>query len=173
MAQSDSVQASDTQGPDFVGLSLSSRASLTLLTEVCKGFHPEPGALHDMPQITVAARDIAEVCRLAKEDPRLAARQLICLACVDYKEHFQLFYRLRSIEPELTIALKVSVPYDDPRLPSVTPVWRAADWYEREAHDLFGVTFEGHPDLAPLLLYEGFEGYPGRKDFPFYEYQEF
>jgi NADH-quinone oxidoreductase subunit C len=55
----------------------------------------------------------------------------------------------------------------------VTSVWRAADWYEREAHDLFGVHFEGHPDLSPLLLYEGFEGYPGRKEYPFNDYQEF
>ncbi|WP_347221931.1 NADH-quinone oxidoreductase subunit C [Mycolicibacterium poriferae] len=58
-------------------------------------------------------------------------------------------------------------------LPSVTSVWRAADWYEREAHDLFGVHFEGHPDLSPLLLYEGFAGYPGRKEYPFNDYQEF
>ena len=50
---------------------------------------------------------------------------------------------------------------------------RAADWHEREAHDLFGVSFEGPPDLAPLLLYDDFEGYPGRKEFPFNEYREF
>jgi NADH:ubiquinone oxidoreductase subunit C len=77
------------------------------------------------------------------------------------------------LEPERTLVLKTEIPYDDATVPSVTSVWRAADWYEREAHDLFGVSFSGHPDLAPLLLYEGFEGYPGRKEYPFYEYQEF
>ena len=69
--------------------------------------------------------------------------------------------------------IKANVPFEDPHLPSVTSVWRAAEWYEREAHDLFGVTFDGHPNLAPLLLYEGFEGYPGRKEYSFHEYQEF
>jgi NADH-quinone oxidoreductase subunit C len=82
-------------------------------------------------------------------------------------------YILHSLEPERTLAIKTDVPYDSPTIPSVTSVWRAADWYEREAHDLFGVHFEGHPDLSPLLLYEGFEGYPGRKEYPFNDYQEF
>ena len=54
----------------------------------------------------------------------------------------------------------------------MTSVWRGANWFEREAHDLFGVVFNGHPDLRPLLLYEGFEGYPGRKEFPSHEYTE-
>jgi NADH-quinone oxidoreductase subunit C len=100
-------------------------------------------------------------------------RLLLCLACVDYKEYFQLVYILHSIKHEQTLVIKTNVSCDSPRLPSVTSVWRGADWYEREAHDLFGVTFEGHPNLAPLLLYEGFEGYPGRKEYPFHDYQEF
>ena len=85
----------------------------------------------------------------------------------------QVVYFLQSLDPERTLALKTDAPYDDPVVPSVTSVWRAADWYEREARDLFGITFEGHPDPAPLLLYDDFEGYPGRKEFPFYEYREF
>ena len=109
----------------------------------------------------------------AKDDPRIAVKMLLCLACVDYSDYFQLVYVLQSLDPERTLALRTDVPYSDATVPSVTPVWRAADWYEREAHDLFGVSFDGHPDLAPLLLYEGFEGFPGRKEFPFNEYQEF
>jgi len=54
----------------------------------------------------------------------------------------------------------------------VTGIWRSANWYEREAHDLFGVEFKGHPNLLPLLLYDEFEGFPGRKSFPFHEYDE-
>ena len=68
--------------------------------------------------------------------------------------------------------MKISIPYDDPRIDSVTGIWRAANWFERESHDLYGVVFEGHPNLEPLLLYEDFEGYPGRKSFPFHEYKE-
>lgn len=138
-----------------------------------KEFNPALGVLDDLPQVTVEPGDTALVCRLAKEDPRLALRQLLCLACVDYKDHLQLVYILHSLEPDRTLAIKTNVSYEDPRLPSVTPIWRAGDWYEREAHDLFGVVFDGHPGLAPLLLYEGFEGYPGRKDFPFNDYQEY
>jgi NADH:ubiquinone oxidoreductase subunit C len=99
--------------------------------------------------------------------------QLLCLACVDYIEYFQLVYILHSVNPERTLAIKTDVTRDEPRVRSVASVWRAADWYEREAHDLFGVYFDGHPDLSPLLLYEGFEGYPGRKEYPFCEYREF
>jgi NADH-quinone oxidoreductase subunit C len=99
--------------------------------------------------------------------------QLSLLACVDYLEYFQIVYILHSLDPDRTAVIKTDVPYETAALPSVTSVWRAADWYEREAHDLFGVHFEGHPDLSPLLLYEGFEGYPGRKEYPFNDYQEF
>lgn len=155
------------------GLAPSEQELLALSLEVLKEFNPEPGALHEIPQVTVGAGDIARVCRLAKEDARLALKQLMCLACVDYRERFQLVYLLHSLKPERTLVIKTDVPYDDPKVPSVTSVWRAAEWYEREAHDLFGVVFVGHPNLEPLLLYEGFEGYPGRKEYPFHDYQEF
>ena len=59
-----------------------------------------------------------------------------------------------------------------PEVPSVAEIWRTADWHERESHDLFGVLFSGHPNMEPLLLYEGFEGFPGLKSFPFNEYED-
>ena len=67
------------------------------------------------------------------------------------------------------MVFKASVPRDNPVFASVTPVWRGADWHEREGAELFGVTFEGHPNPKHLLLWDGFEGYPGRKDYPFAE----
>ena len=164
---------SDAEQTEDDGLSGPSRELLALAAEVFKEYRPQPGALHDLPQLTVEPGDMAQVCRLAKDDHRLAVKQLLCLACVDQQEYLELVYILHSLDPEWTLAIKTSVPYDAPSLPSVTSVWRAAEWYEREAHDLFGVTFDGHPNLAPLLLYEGFEGFPGRKDFPFNDYQEF
>ncbi|MDI9579956.1 MAG: NADH-quinone oxidoreductase subunit C [Actinomycetales bacterium] len=63
------------------------------------------------------------------------------------------------------LLVRTRVPRDDPRLPSVTGVFRGADWHERETYEMFGVVFEGHPDLRPLLLPDGFEGHPLRKDF--------
>ncbi len=157
----------------LASLTPSGRELLDVSLDVLKDFAPQPGALDDIPQVSVDKQHTLEACRLIKNDPRIAAHMLLCLACVDYIEYFQMVYVLQSLEPERTLVLRTNVPYSDATTPSVTSVWRAVDWYEREAHDLFGVDFDGHPDLAPLLLYDGFEGFPGRREFPFNEYQEF
>ncbi len=159
--------------PGFPTLPPQQGELLAAAQDVLREFDPQSGVLGDLPQITVDAADVARVCRLAKDDPRLALPQLLCLSCVDYLEHMEMVYFLHSLSPERLLCVKARVSCDDPRLPSVTGIWRAADWYEREAHDLFGVVFEGHPDLSPLLLYEEFEGYPGRKEFPFHDYKEY
>ena len=157
----------------LANLTSSGIALLDVSLDVLKDFFPEGGALDDIPQVSISKEHTLEACRLIKEDPRTATEMLLCLACVDNSEYFQMGYILQSLEPERTLVLRNTVPYLDTTVPSVTSVWRAADWYEREAHDLFGVSFDGHPDMSPLLLYEGFEGFPGRKEFPFNEYQEF
>ncbi len=159
--------------PGFPGLATQQGELLAAAQEVLREFDPQPGMLGDLPQITVDAAEVDRACRLIKNDPRLGFAQLLCLSCVDYSEHLELVYFLHSLSPERLLCVKARVSCDDPLLPSVTGVWRAAEWYEREAHDLFGVVFEGHPDLSPLLLYEEFEGYPGRKEFPFHDYKEY
>ena len=190
--------ALETPGPDLSSLDDNGRAVLDSALEVLAEFAPVPGTLSDLPQLTVDRRHLLEACRIMKDDHRTGAKMLLCLAAVDYIPNFgapahgrrpaaepeeehepepvgrlEVVYFLQSLEPERTIVLKTEAPYDDPAVPSVTSVWRAADWYEREAHDLYGISFTGHPDLSPLLLYDEFEGYPGRKEFPFYEYREF
>jgi len=159
--------------PDFDQLNQPRRDLLALAEDVFQQFRPQPGVLKDLPQLTVDPGSIFGVCQEAKNDPRLDFKMLLCLACVDYETYFQMVYFLQSLTHEQTLVIKTDVSYEDPSLPSVTPLWEAADWYEREAHDLFGVNFEGHPDLAPLLLYEEFEGFPGRKEFPLNDYEEF
>jgi NADH-quinone oxidoreductase subunit C len=163
----------ETPADPLEALTSTGRELLDVSLDVLKDLSPEAGALNDLPQASVSKENILEACRLMKTDPRISAKMLLCLACVDYTEYFQMVYILQSLEPERTVVLRTDVPYSDASISSVTSVWRAADWYEREAHDLFGVDFDGHPDMAPLLLYEGFEGFPGRRDFPFNEYQEF
>ena len=79
---------------------------------------------------------------------------------------------LYSLDNNHHLVVKSNLPYENPHVTSVISVWLGADWYEREGHDLFGIIFDGHPNLTPLILYEGFEGYPGRKSFPFHEYKE-
>lgn len=190
-------EETEPEGPDLSSLDASGRALLDSVLDALQEFHPQPGTLSDLPQVTVEREYISDVCRTMKEDAHIGAKMLLCMCAVDYPPgsggggghghgaaeteeeaeeaggRVELVYVLQSLEPERTIVLKTNAPYEDPTVPSVVSVWRAADWYEREAHDLFGVSFDGHPDLSPLLLYEGFEGYPGRKEFPFFEYREF
>ena len=181
MAEADSTQpasghdrGTDDAAEDILaGLSGSNRDFLSQVAEILEDYGPQLGVLGDVPQLSIQPADALKVCRQMKETPGILMSQLLCLACVDYSDHFQVLYILHSLEPERTLAIKTDVPYDSPEVPSVASVWRAADWYEREAHDLFGVEFDGHPALAPLLLYDGFEGFPGRKEFPFNDYQEF
>jgi NADH-quinone oxidoreductase subunit C len=79
---------------------------------------------------------------------------------------FEVNYHLLSIDRKERLRLKVRVPGNDPVLPSVCAVWPTANWHEREAFDLFGIRFEGHPDLRRLLMPDEWEGYPLRKDYP-------
>ena len=160
--------------PDPVELlSSERRATLDHAMSALSAWSPVAGALGDLPQIMVGAGSIESVCRVCREDSELDAQMLLCLACVDYEERFELVYFLQSLARERSLVIKTSVPYDAPELPSVSAIWPAADWYEREAHDLFGVSFVGNPDLSPLLLYPEFEGFPGRKEYDFYDYREF
>ena len=132
----------------------------------------EIGAAVDEVVVTVKPQDVPAACRLAKDTPELDFDYLRCISVVDYEDRLEVVYHLLSLSKRHKMVVKTSVSPDEPYLPTVTSIWRAADWFEREGHDLFGVVFQGHPDLAPLLLYEGFEGFPGRKSFPFHEYAE-
>ncbi len=158
---------------EMAALSPEGRRILDVIAEALGDRKVETGAVSDRPRITVESSEIADICRTLKIHPRTSFRTLLCIAAVDYKEYIQMVYLLHSSKEEQTLAVKTDLPYENPSLPTLTEIWRAADWYEREAHDLFGVEFEGHPDLSPLLLYEGFEGHPGLKEFPFHDYDEY
>ncbi len=144
-----------------------------LLGEALAPYDVTHDAVIDIPAIAVQPQHVPDVCRLLKDDPRLDFKMLLCLGGVDYKEYLQVVYVLLSLDLEQKVLIKTDLPPDDPHVPSVSGIWRAADWHEREAHDLYGIVFDGHPQLEPLLLYEGFEGFPARKDYPFHDYQEF
>lgn len=96
-------------------------------------------------------------------------RLLLDLTCVDYPSEpgrFEMVYHFLSLDSNVRLRLKVRLPAGDPSVASLSGLWKNADWLEREVYDLFGVRFEGHPDLRRLLLYDGFEGHPLRKDYP-------
>ena len=94
---------------------------------------------------------------------------LLDMTCVDHaagEGRFELVYHLYSLSRNVRLRLKASVPAGDPAVASLTGLWKNADWLEREIFDMFGVRFDGHPDLKRLLTYEGFEGHPLRKSYP-------
>lgn len=122
-------------------------------------------------EVTMEVRpeDILEVGRFLRDDPDLAFDFLTDLCGVDYyprEPRFQVVYHLCSLQTKLRLRLKVSLPGDSPRVSSVFPVWKAADWLEREAFDMYGITFQGHPDLRRILLTPEWQGHPLRKDYP-------
>ena len=83
-----------------------------------------------------------------------------------------MIYVLYSTTNNRKAILKADLPAESPAIATVTDLWEAATWFERETHDLFGVDFPGNSDLSPLLLYEGFEGHPGLKSYPLHDYEE-
>jgi len=114
----------------------------------------------------IEAAKLIEVCTYLRDDPELRFEFLSSLAAVDRLEYFEVVYHLTSIRLNLRTALKVqSHDRDNPRVPSVTTVWEGAHFQEREAYDLMGIVFEGHPDMRRIFLWDGFAGYPLRKDY--------
>jgi len=120
---------------------------------------------------------LLQTARLLRDDPAFKFEQLIDLCGVDYSEYgvpesqwqgkrFAVVYHLLSVTHNRRLRLKVFVNESNLVVPSVIPIWSCANWFEREAFDLFGILFDGHPDLRRLLTDYGFIGHPFRKDFP-------
>lgn len=94
---------------------------------------------------------------------------LLDLTCVDYlgdEERFEMVYHLFSLKNNLRLRIKARLKESDLKIASLTAIWKNANWLEREVFDMFGVHFEGHPDLRRIFMYDGFEGHPLRKDYP-------
>lgn len=121
--------------------------------------------LAGVPTFFVRADDIVGVCSFLKDTPELGFDYLMSLTAVDRPENFEVVYHLYSIPNKHYVTLKAKIGREKPLIASVYPVWLAADWQEREVYDMFGIEFEGHPDLRRILLEEDFEGFPLRKDF--------
>ena len=118
--------------------------------------------------LLVGSGDVIRICRHLKEDPDLRYDFLSDLTAVDrLGDHprFQVVYHLYSLQHKWRIRLKVPVEEGE-SVPSVTLVWSTANWHEREVFDMFGIGFDGHPDLRRILMPEGWEGFPLRKDYP-------
>ena len=139
------------------------------------------------PHIVVDAGDLVEVCRFLRDDEQLQFEMLNCISGVDFLEpdpkkvaksgfepHTEVVYHFSSLSQRHRFTLKVTLPRwkDDkagqlPEVPSLSDVWKVADWHEREVYDLNGIWFTGHPDLNRILLAEDWVGHPLRKDYEF------
>ena len=125
----------------------------------------------DERTFSIEKDSIVDVCRFLRDDEELAFNFLSDLCGVDTTSldktnSFEVVYHLYSIKRNHRVRLKVTIPASKPTIKSVTSVWETANWHEREAYDMFGITFEEHPNLTRILTPDGFEGHPLRKDYP-------
>lgn len=129
---------------------------------------------HGELTLTVKRESILEVLRILHDDGRLQFWSIVDICGVDYperEERFDVVYHLLSPRQNVRIRVKVKTDGVKP-VPSVTGLFPGAEWYEREAYDLYGILFTGHPDLRRLLTDYGFDGHPLRKDFPLTGFSE-
>jgi len=129
----------------------------------------ESDSIHGNESVVVQTDKIVEIVRALRDTPGLEFNMMMDLCGVDYpdrNERFEVVYHLYSLKNKKRIRLKVRVTELDPVVPSITSLYKAANWFEREAYDLLGIRFEGHPNLKRILLYTEFEGHPLRKDYP-------
>ncbi len=128
----------------------------------------------DLHTVVVDKDKIVEVCHFLRDDPKLRFNYLSDVCGVDYypaDPRFEVVYHLYSIPFKHRLRLKCKVN-DGERVPTVVGIWKTANWHERETYDMYGIVFEGHPDLKRIYLAEGFDGHPMRKDYPLKGYKD-
>ncbi len=119
--------------------------------------------------VVVPQQHLVRAAEYLASDPSLRFTFLSDLTTVDrfpMEPRFELNYHLLSIDQKLRLRLRVRLPGSEPTMPTVTSVWPTANWHERESFDLFGIRFQGHPDLRRILMPDEWEGHPLRKDYP-------
>ena len=120
--------------------------------------------------VIVKREGLVELMTYLRDDPKLRFNYLSDLSGADLGEfaepRFAVAYHLYSLTHNHRLRVKVFVPEDDARVPTVSTVWLAANWHEREIYDMYGVEFDNHPDLRRILMPADYEGHPLRKDFP-------
>jgi NADH/F420H2 dehydrogenase subunit C len=135
------------------------KLSERLKTQSCKEVTPVDGYLEVRPE------DLIDVAGYLKNNEDLEFNYLDMITAVDYPNHFELVYRLLSLKNNTLVSFKVRCPRDNAVVPSLANMWQGARLQEREIFDLFGIEFTGHPDMRRIVLWEGYEGHPLRKDF--------
>ena len=128
----------------------------------------QTGSEHGNEWARVAPAHWRAVAELLRDDPATLMNMFIDLTCVDRiprEPRFDVVLHLYSVEKKHRVRLYAGLAEAEPTIDSLVPVWPGANWFEREAWDLYGVRFTGHPDLRRILMYEEFQGHPLRKDY--------
>jgi NADH-quinone oxidoreductase subunit C len=123
--------------------------------------------IESSPQaLVVDSESLLEIANYLKNTRGLDFDYLAAITAVDYLDYFEVIYQLTSLKHNHSLVVKTRCyGREKPSLPSVVGLWRGADFQEREIYDLFGISFEGHPNLRRIVLWDGFEGHPLRKDY--------
>jgi NADH-quinone oxidoreductase subunit C len=155
---------------------MDSNAIINALTGIVPDGSVEPAPAADgMPAIYIAREHLVVVCQALRDAPSLRFAFVPDITAVDYmprEPRFEVVLHLASLgvagfgDTPKRLRAKVRVPGNDARLPTLSGVWPAMNWAEREVWDMFGIVFDGHPDLRRLLMPEDWEGFPARKDYP-------
>ena len=144
------------------------------ILKASKGMTLEASVAHGELNITAVRERIVDLLILLRDDKAFRFQQLIDLTCVDYPDRalrFDVVYHLLSMTQNTRVRIKIATDEHTP-VPTAVPAHPCADWFEREAFDMFGVLFKDHPDMRRLLTDYGFQGHPLRKDFPMTGYVE-
>jgi NADH-quinone oxidoreductase subunit C len=142
---------------------------LNQLNESLPNIHIEFFEYKDELTLQVRKQDVVEVCKVLKNDNELKFLLSEDITAIDWarrKDRFTVIYHLFSLKNKFRIVLKADVDESDCNIDTVSSVWRAANWQEREVYDMYGIKFNNHPDLRRIYMPEEFEYYPLRKDFP-------
>jgi len=122
--------------------------------------------------VVVAANKLLEVATYLRDDEAMAFDSPVFCTCTDWLgmrtdgPRFEVNYQLRSVKKRHRLRIKIRLEEAAPTLPTLSSIWPGFDWQERETFDMYGIIFEGHPDLRRIYMYEEFEGHPLRKDYP-------
>ncbi len=122
--------------------------------------------------VVVDRESLVKIAEFIRSDPEFEMNVLMDLTAVDglamkWNPRFEMVYHFYSLTKNHRLRVKVKVDEKDPMVPSLTRLWACADWFEREVWDMFGIRFDGHPNLKRILMYEEFQGHPLRKDYPY------
>ena len=117
-----------------------------------------------LAEIAIDRADLLAVCRFLQGTAGF--EHLGCVSAVDWKDHFESVYHVENYATGCVVQVNARIPHDDPTIASVCSIWNAANYHEREAWDLMGIVYQGHPNLTRILLPEDFKFHPLRKDFP-------